>query len=381
MTEQSGIQPDTGFDPGRRKFGASALAGVFGAGELLSKAASSGAAKKKKTTWPTKPGMKLAQSHMTSKSIDDEQLTYLKQLGIEYLESWVAEEHVTYNDIIELRQKVEEAGLSLYSTGYSRRYNSSVIQLGLPGRDEQIRDYQQFLRDLGKAGIHNTIYAWNPSGIYSTGTTETRGCKTREFNLEEARKKPRAFDRDYSQEELWGNYSYFIERVLPVAEDAGVRLALHPTDPPVASRGIDRIMCSTEDYKRAMEISGYSNYSGIQFCVGTWGEMAGPEGKGEDVIGAIRHFGKSGHIVGVHFRNVSSPVPQFHETFVDNGYLDMYEVMKALWEVGFNGSIVPDHAPVFKDEKKLGPIGVSGTSYTIGYMRGILQALNSEKSY
>ena len=99
--------------------------------------------------------------------------------------------------------------------------------------------------------------------------------------------------------------------------------------------------------------------------------MPGHDGKGEDITGAIRRFGD--HIVGVHFRNVSSPLPRFHETFVDNGYVNMHEIMKALKQVGFTGTVVPDHVPGFKDEKRFGPLGVSGTAYTIGYIKALLQ--------
>ena len=102
-----------------------------------------------------------------------------------------------------------------------------------------------------------------------------------------------------------------MQKMLPVAEDAGVRLALHPCDPPVSLRGYPRIFRSTDSFRRAMEISNHSKYSGISFCVGTWAEMSGPDGSEEDVIGAIRHFGKTGNIFTVHFRNVSFPASPF----------------------------------------------------------------------
>ena len=98
----------------------------------------------------------------------------------------------------------------------------------------------------------------------------------------------------------------------------------------------------------------------------------------EDVIGAIRRFGKAGKICGVHFRNISAPLPRFHETFPDNGYLDMYEVMKTLVDVGFRGGIVPDHVPMVTGEKRLGTMGASGTAFSLGYMRALLDALRSE---
>lgn len=195
----------------------------------------------------------------------------------------------------------------------------------MPGGKQALEQFEDFIKNLGKAGIHTTTYGWSCGYIMSTGTTETRGCSTREFDFNEVKKLPFAFGREYAEEELWDTYTAFMKRVLPVAEDAGVRLALWPDDPPVASvQGVPQIFRSNETFKRAMEIANHSPYSGINFCVGTWAEMTGPDGRGEDIIGAIRHFGKAGNICTVHFRNVNSTLPCFHETFVDNGYVDMY---------------------------------------------------------
>jgi mannonate dehydratase len=166
---------------------------------------------------------------------------------------------------------------------------------------------------------------------------------------------------------MWANYEYFIKRVLPVAEDAGVRLQLHPNDPPVTHLGVARIFSSRKAFRRALEIANYSPYSGFLFWVGCWAEMSGPEGKGEDVIGAIQEFGSRGHIFQVHFRNVSSNLPDFHETFPDNGYLNMHRVMRALKEVNFNGMVVPDHVPRC----------AGGEAYIFGYIRTLIQAVNT----
>jgi len=166
---------------------------------------------------------------------------------------------------------------------------------------------------------------------------------------------------------MWANYEYFIKRVLPVAEDAGVRLQLHPNDPPVTHLGVARIFSSRKAFRRALEIANYSPYSGFLFWVGCWAEMSGPEGKGEDVIGAIQEFGSRGHIFQVHFRNVRSNLPDFHETFPDNGYLNMHRVMRALKEVSFNGMVVPDHVPRC----------AGGEAYIFEYIRALIQAVNT----
>ncbi len=195
--------------------------------------------------------------------------------------------------------------------------------------------------------------------------------------MDDVKDSPNLYERVYTDEEMWDNYEHFIEQVLPVAEDAGVRLQLHPNDPPATYCGVSQIFRSTAAFRRAMEISNHSPYSGILFCVGCWGEMPGSDGKGEDVTQAIYEFGSRGHIYQVHFRNVSSPLPEFHETFHDNGYLNMYRIMKALGEVNFNGMVVPDHVPQGQNTE-------GGRSheeaYCIGYVRALIQAVNTELS-
>ena len=319
--------------------------------------------------------MRLGVSHQRPEMLTPEHLAYLRQMGVEYLEVRIRAEHSSYKDLVNVRDKVEEAGLKVFEIMLSDKYNSREIALGLPGRDEKIAFFKSFIRDLARAGIDCTTYAWNTGGVYATGRTTTRGCRTRLFQLEEALKKPNAYYREYSDEEMWDNYEYFIKEVLPVAEDAGVRLQLHPNDPPVTHQGVARIFRSTEAFKRAMEISGHSPYSGILFCVGCWAEMFGPDKEGEDVVEAVREFGSKGHIYQVHFRNISSPMPDFHETFPDNGYLNMYEIMKALGEVGFDGMVVPDHVPICEGSEA-GPR--TGEAFIFGYIRALMQAVETE---
>ena len=186
---------------------------------------------------------------------------------------------------------------------------------------------------------------------------------------------PNLYDRVYTDEEMWDNYEYFIKEVLPVAEDAGVRLQLHPNDPPATHSGVAQIFRSTQAFRRAMEIANHSPYSGILFCVGCWGEMFGLDGKGEDVVQAIHEFGSRGHIYQVHFRNVSSTLPDFYETFPDNGYLNMYTMMKTLGEVNFNGMVVPDHVP-----RSVNSEGGRNheEAFIFGYIRALIQAVDTE---
>ena len=324
--------------------------------------------------WSAK-GFKLGISHQRPEELHEKHFNYLKQMGVEYLEIRIPSEKSSLRNIIDIREKVENAGLKVFEIMLADKYNFKESALGLPGKDEEIVFFQNFLKKLGKAGIDTTTYAWQTGGIWETGKTVERNSRSRLFQLELAQQEPNLYDKDYVEEELWDNYEYFMKRVLPVAEDSGVRLQLHPNDPPVAHLGVPRIFNSTKAFRTAMEISGHSPYSGILFCTGTFGEMFGPDGKGEDLIGAIHEFGSKGHIFQVHFRNVSCCLPNFYETFPDEGYLNMYKVMKALGEVNFNGIVVPDHIPICENSEA-GP--KTGEAYIFGYIRALMQAVETE---
>jgi mannonate dehydratase len=350
----------------RRSFGG-ALAAAAGARPLA-------AASAKGNPWGA-AGLKVGVSHQSPAMLNPAHLAYLKQMGVEYLEIRLPHADYSLDRLREIRRTVEAAGLKVFEVMLADMYTSPKFSLNLPGRDEEIAKFQAFLRDLGRAGIDTTTYAWTTGGIYETGKTTTRGCQTRLFELAEAKKQPRAYDREYGDDELWANYEYFMKRVLPVAEESRVRLQLHPNDPPVTHAGVARIFRSREGFRRAMEISKHSPYSGLLFCVGSWAEMFGPDGKGENVADVIREFGGRGHIFQVHFRNISSNMPNFSEIFPDNGYLNMYRIMKTLGEVNFNGMVVPDHVP-HCDGSEGGP--KSGEAYIFGYIRALIQAVETE---
>ena len=317
--------------------------------------------------------MKLGVSHQQAHMLNPGHLAYLTQMGVESVEVRIPDAQSSYDEMARIRDRVEEAGLHLFEIMRGNRYDSLEIAMGLPGRDREIKRFKSFLKDLARVGVDCTTYTWcTHSHRYEGAETTIRGCRTRSFELEEILKCPNAYDREYTDEEMWANYEYFIREVLPFAEDVGVRLQLHPNDPPVTHEGVARIFRSTASFRRAMEISGHSPFSGILFCVGTWAEMFGPDGSGEDVPNAVREFGARGQIYQVHFRNTSSPMPDFYETFPDNGYLSMYEIMKVLGEVNFDGMVVPDHVPICEGSEA-GP--QAGEAYSFGYIRALMQAV------
>lgn len=314
-------------------------------------------------------------AHRVASTLSEDEILFLKQIGLRWMRVEFQSAESDLDRMRQVQQRFEKHGIKIFS-GMHPAYRSLKIQLGQKGRDQDIETYQTFLRNLGKLGIPAANYDFHPGNTYSTGQVERRGYLAREFKLDEFRQKveKRRFDREFSADEIWDYYTYFIKAVLPVAEKADVKLALHPDDPPLAKmNGVAKIITHYEGYRKAEQIAGGSKHWGLTFCVGTWAE--GGDQMGKDVFAMIRDFGKRGKIVDVHFRNVNSPLPNFVETFLDDGYLDMYQVMKTLREVGFRGAMEPDHVPLLAGDKGIRP---AGTAYLIAAMRSYLRRANEE---
>ncbi|MBN1582814.1 MAG: mannonate dehydratase [Anaerolineae bacterium] len=304
----------------------------------------------------------------------DDQLLFAQQLGVDCVYTWVKPEQSNATFLTALRERVESYGLCLHNVGNMNVGKSDKIHLALPGRDEMIRQFQDFVRALGQAGIGITTFTWEPTQVWSSEPGETRGAKTRRVDLDEMRQRPYTHGRAYSDQEIWDNFTYFIGKMVPVCEQAGVRLALHPNDPPspYPLGGIPCLIHSFEDYHRAFEIAD-SPVLGMEFCCGCW--LEGGEGFG-DLLQAIRAFHADDRILLVHFRNVSAPLPQFVETFLDNGYMDMYQIMKLFYKIGYTNTVTLDHTPRFAGENAR----EIGTAYAIGYMRALMQRAEAELS-
>ena len=184
--------------------------------------------------------------------------------------------------------------------------------------------------------------------------------------------RPYTHGRAYTSEEVWDNYAYFIRQMVPVCAEAGVRLALHPNDPPSPQPlgGIPCLIHSFDTYRRAFAIADSvgagGSALGMEFCCGCW--LEGGAGFG-DIFDGIRTFTAEDRILIVHFRNVTAPLPVFTETFLDNGYMDMYRVMRTFVQAGYHGTMILDHSPKFAGDYAKG----SGTAYALGYMRALME--------
>jgi len=310
---------------------------------------------------------------MISPDASEEELTYARQLGVPCVYTWVRDDQRDVASLTALKQRVEDMGLCLSMVGNITVAKNAAIHLALPERDAVIAEYQRFVENLGRAGIGVTTFTWEPDQVWSSAPGESRGAAARRVDMDDLGARPLTHGRVYGEDELWDNFAYFCRRMMPVAEGAGVRLALHPNDPPSEQpiAGVPCLIRSIDAYRRAFAIAG-SPALGMEFCCGCWLE-GGAEGFG-DLLAGLREFVADDRVLIVHFRNVTGTLPRFTETFLDNGYMDMYAVMRTLVETGYAGTVTLDHTPQFVGKYAAG----TGTAYAIGYMRALLERAQAE---
>jgi mannonate dehydratase len=358
----------------RRDFHKTA-AGALAAGLLPEAGAQTGTTTRAQASYTGlgRPPMKWRVQHsMQISDLQPQTLQLAKQLGMEYVNIWTSP--AKYKDVV---TTVEAAGLKVAKIGNGGVHNQAVLTLGLPGRDEKIEEFKQNLRALAAVGIKTQLYAHMANGVWSTPNETNRGgAIARAFD---ATKTPTAggsshngpFDRLYTEDELWKAWEYFVRQIVPVAEETGVKIGVHTDDPPGLTLGNAPrpIFSSFEGYKRAIEIANSPNV-GMGLCVGTW--LEGGAAMGRNVLETIEYFGGIKKLFVVHFRNVTAPLPHFVETYLNEGYMDMYKVMRALRKVNFEGVLIGDHFP------RMVTGGASGQVYTIGYLQALIERANEE---
>jgi mannonate dehydratase len=273
--------------------------------------------------------------------------------------------------LLRMKSQVESIGLNLAVLEGAPPMEKA--KLGLPDRDEEIERFCLSIRNVGKAGIPIVCYNFMAGfGWFRTSTsTRTRGdARTSAFDYDLVKDAPPTQFGNISEEQTWENYRYFMKRVMPVAEEAKVKLALHPDDPPVSPLlGISRIFTSVEAFDKALQIAP-SEYHGLTFCQGCFSEM------GVDIPKTIHHYGKK--IFFAHFRDVRGGPLKFVETFHDDGKTDMFAAMKAYHEIGFNGPMRPDHVPELEGDPPDRPgYTLQGRLFAIGFMKGLMTAVDS----
>ena len=323
-----------------------------------------------------KEGIKLA---LVLPSVPSERWTLARQIGVSHAITGVSrqikgqppEQFVSI--LIKVKQDFESAGLTIAGLE-GNQINFQRIKLGLEGRDQDIERFCKLLEAMGEVGIPMICYNFMAGiGWYRTKVDipERGGALTSGFDNRAAKEQGFTEVGEISQEKIWDNFAYFIQRVIPVAEKAKVQMAIHPDDPPLSPlRGIGRIFINADAYRKAMNLAP-SPYNGITFCQANFKAM------GEDVESLIKEFGRQNKIFFVHFRDIQGTAERFQETFHDNGPTDMPKIMRLYREIGFDGPIRPDHAPTLEGEGNDSPgYAMKGKIFAIGYMKGILQSLD-----
>ena len=255
------------------------------------------------------------------------------------------------------------------------------VLLAGPRRDEQLETISEMIRTMGKAGIPVLGYNFSLAGVTNRIKTQRARGGAVSVSMEGGNDNPipqgmvwnMTYDPDApggdqpacSSEELWARLKVFLDKVLPVAEEAGVTLAAHPDDPPLEGlRGMPRLVYQPNLYDRLISTNP-SRASGLEFCLGTLAEMT--EG---DIYDTVEHFALQNRIAYIHFRNVRGKVPSYYEEFVDNGDIDMLRVIRILRRCDFQGVLIPDHTP----QMSCAAPWHAGMAFAMGWMRAALQA-------
>ena len=289
----------------------------------------------------------------------------------------------TEDDLRAIKRNIEANGLVWEAIENFDPAHWHDILLDGPKKREQMEALKRTIQVIGRVGIPIMGYNFSLAGVWgwTKGPWGRGGAKALVYD--ESKIDPQTpmpngmvwnmvYDPDAPEgtvprvdtEEIWQRYEWFLKQIIPVAEESGVTMALHPDDPPADMlRRTARLVNQPGKYQRVLDIVP-SKANALEFCLGSLQEMR--EG---NVIESIREYGEQGKIAYVHFRNVRGKVPRYQEVFVDEGDLDMLGAIQALRDVGYEGMIIPDHTP----EMSCDAPWHAGMAYALGYMKAALQ--------
>lgn len=283
-----------------------------------------------------------------------------------------------YDHLFRIKQRFADGGFEWSVIESAPASIQEPIKLATPDRDRQIDNFCKLLETMGRLNIpvicHNWMagLTWQRTSFALKGRGDALVTGYEHALLATAPQTPWGV---ITESQLWENMHYFLERVVPVAEEAGVKLAVHPDDPPISPiRGIARILTTPEAMKQVIDLVP-SPANGVTLCQGTVSSM------GVDVVKAIQLLGSTGRVFFVHFRDVRGGPESFAETFQDNGQTDMAAAIRAYAEVGFDGFMRVDHVPTMAGEDNIAPgYETLGRLFALGYTRGLIDALWEEHS-
>jgi mannonate dehydratase len=288
----------------------------------------------------------------------------------------------TFEELGAIKAQAAEHGLEIEAIENFDPAHWHDVLLDGPKKAQQLENLKTLVRTVGRAGIPIIGYNFSIAGVAGRvkGPWGRGGAEVVAVNGPCDKPIPNGmvwnmvYDRDAAHgllapvtaEELWRRHGDFLDAVIPAAEEAGVTLAAHPDDPPLPSvRGQPRLVNEPELYQRLIDRRP-SPRNGLEFCLGTIAEM--PKG---DLYEAVESYSRQGKIAYVHFRNVRGKVPNYTETFVEEGDIDMLRVLRILKQTGYKGVLIPDHAP----QMTCAAPWHAGMAYACGWMNAALAAL------
>jgi mannonate dehydratase len=294
----------------------------------------------------------------------------------------------TYEELASLKQALEEEGLRFYAIENFEVEHWYDVLLDGPQRAEQIEGLKGLLRTMGRLGIevmgYNFSYAnvfgkvraplarggaMTPAYLPEQAPPDTPIPNGTVWNVQYRKDAPPGDIGEVSEEMAWSRFERFLKDLVPVAEEANVRLAMHPADPPLPSqRRTARLVWRPEHYQRLFDLYP-SFHNCAEFCQGTIAEMNGEM----DTYRAIEVYTAQKKIAYVHFRNVKGSMPRFHEEFVDAGDVDMVKAIRLYHRHGFDGVLIPDHTP----EMTCAAPWHAGMAYALGWMRAAVSIVES----
>jgi mannonate dehydratase len=343
---------------------------------------------------PTAPAAKAASSQALKArlghqmhEVNDSNLSLLARYGVEGIcaSATITDPsriHASAEEMKRLREAVEKHGMTLDMTDsvllqsslIDEERHPSIMLAQSPQRDRDIESFQNHIRAAAAAGVPGVKYNMSILGVVRSGTTPGRGdALYATWRLKDApRDQPLTRAGHVDADAAWERITYFLERVVPVANEYKVRIACHPQDPgmpPEGYRGVDRVLGTVEGLEKFLSIQE-SPYHGLNFCQGTVSEDL--EDPGTQIFDVIRRFGRRNKIFNVHFRNIRGHRNEFMEVFPDEGSVDFVKAIKVYREIGYSGLLMPDHVPK-------ATAGVQGSelqnfAFAFGYIRGLIQS-------
>lgn len=323
--------------------------------------------------------------HLANYYAKDKEIVKATDDKINYGSSQAGDPIWSLENLVSLQKQAADKGLRIYGIENISPADWYDVLLDGPKKEEQMENLKEIIRNVGKAGIPTFGYNFSLAGVWGhQKTTQARGGAVSTcFHADELKldaripngevwnmtydaNAPEGFMPDISYEELWARLKWFLENILPVAEEAGVMLALHPDDPPMPMlRGTPRLVYQPELYQKVLDLVP-SPCNGIDFCMGSIQEMTNG-----NIYDALEQYTSQGKVAYTHVRNVRGKVPNYTEVFVDDGDIDIHRTLEILHKHHFDGVLIPDHTP----QIACADPWHAGMAYALGFIKAEMMSL------